>query len=156
MRFLVLLFAMLPMINHAQTNYHFHHTVVTEAHPASIWKIWTDVAGWKKWDSGLKDAILNEPFGAGAKGKLIPDKGPKSKFVVSEYYEGVGYTFKTRIPLGWLKVKRYLTSEGNQTSFTHEVTFTGLLRNPLGNSIGKRYRAMLPEVMNNIKTLAEN
>ncbi len=139
-----------------QTNYYFNHTTATTASPDAIWKVWTDVPNWKQWDDGLKDAYLDGKFEVGAKGSLIPDKGPKSKFIITEIEEGKSYTFKTRIPFGWLVIKRSLQTENNVTQFTHDVDFTGFLKKPLGNSIGKRYRTLLPEVMDKIKKLAES
>lgn len=138
-----------------QTNYHFYHTEQTTAAPEAIWKIWTDVPNWEQWDDGLRDAQLDGEFQVGSKGKLIPDKGPKSKFIIDAMEEGKSYTFKTRIPFGWLIIKRTLTVEEGQTLFTHDVQFTGIFRKPLGNKVGKRYRAMLPEVMGKIKARAE-
>jgi hypothetical protein len=43
-----------------------------------------------------------------------------------------------------------------KTFFTHDVQFTGLLKKILGNKIGKRYRAMLPSVLSEIKLIAES
>jgi hypothetical protein len=138
-----------------QTNYHFNHTESTRASSANIWKVWTDVPNWKQWDKGLKDATLEGAFAAGAKGKLIPDKGPKSKFIISEVVPNQSYTFKTKIPCGWLVIKRSLEEKDGITYFTHEVAFTGILKKVLGKRLGENYRAMLPEVMASIKQIAE-
>jgi len=139
----------------AQSATTFAHTETTSASPESIWHIWTDVPNWHTWDTGLKSAELSGPFELHAKGKLIPDKGPKAKFVISEVNTGSTYTFKTRIPLGWLVVKRTLSTENNLTAFTHEVSFTGPLKGLFAKQLGKRYKAMLPEVMQTIKQQAE-
>ena len=139
-----------------QTNYHFSYTDSTTATAKIIWKIWTDVANWNQWDRGLKEAILEGDFKVGTKGKLIPDKGPRSKFFISEVIPAESYTFKTKIPLGWLIIKRYLNVKEGKTYFTHDVQFTGMLKKILGNKLGKSYRAMLPSVMNQIKNIAES
>jgi hypothetical protein len=142
--------------NAQQTNYHFSHTDSTKASSDKIWHVWTDVPNWKQWDKGLKEAILEGNFEVGAKGKLIPDKGPKSKFVISEIEPNKSYTFKTKIPFGWLIIKRTLEVKNRFTYFTHDVAFTGLLKKTLGRKLGKNYRAMLPEVMMEIKRIAES
>ena len=139
-----------------QTNYHFKRTDSTTASSIKVWNIWTDVANWKQWDKGLKEAVLKGDFKVGAKGKLIPDKGPKSKFIITEVIPEQSYTFKTKIPFGWLVIKRYLEVREGVTYFTHDVRFTGLLKKALGNKLGKSYRAMLPSVMNEIKSIAES
>lgn len=138
-----------------QTNYHFSHTDSTTASNDNIWQIWIDVPNWKQWDKGLKEATLNGEFAVGTKGKLVPDKGPKSKFVITEIIPNTSYTFKTKIPFGWLSIKRTLEVKQGITYFTHEVEFTGLLKKVLGKKLGKNYRAMLPNVMAEIKKIAE-
>ena len=139
-----------------QTNYHFFHTDSTQASSDKIWAVWTDVPNWKTWDIGLKEAQMEGEFAIGTKGKLIPDKGPKSTFVISELIAGKSYTFKTRIPFGWLIIQRSLEVKDGVTFFTHDVEFTGLFKKILGKKLGKNYREMLPGVMRNIKQIAEN
>jgi hypothetical protein len=138
-----------------QTNYHFSHSDSTTATSGKIWQIWTDVPNWKQWDKGLKEAYLEADFSVGAKGKLMPDKGPKSKFFISELTPNKSYTFKIKIPFGWLIVNRTLEAKDGMTYFTHDVQFTGLLKKALGKKIGKNYRTMLPGVLNEIKLIAE-
>jgi hypothetical protein len=138
-----------------QTDAHLSHTVRTMARPEAIWQLWTDVSTWKEWDKGLKEGHLAGEFQAGNKGKLIPSKGPASLFVITEVTTMQAYTFKTRIPLGWLYITRSLAVKEGMTHFTHEVEFTGLLKRPMSRWLGKNYRKMLPGVMDTIKQLAE-
>lgn len=154
--FLIISIATTMTANAQQTNYHFSHTDSTNAASEKIWQVWTDVPNWKQWDKGLKEAILNGNFEVGTKGKLIPDKGPKSKFTISELIPNKSYTFKTKIPFGWLVIKRTLEVENSTTYFTHDVEFTGLLKKILGNKLGKNYRVMLPSVLTEIKKIAES
>jgi hypothetical protein len=139
-----------------ESNTHFSHTVETTASPAGIWRIWTDVPNWKSWDDGLKSAELNGPFAAGTTGTLIPDKGPKSRFVLTEVIDEQSYTVKTKLPLGALYVKRYLSVRDGKTIFTHDVWFRGVTKGIFGRALGRNYRRILPEVMGKIKTLAES
>lgn len=139
----------------AQSNTHFSYSLETSASPTKIWQIWSDVANWQQWDTGLKSAELSGAFAIGTKGKLIPDKGPKSSFILTELVAGKSYTFKTKLPLGALYVKRYLEEKEGKTYFTHEVWFTGLSKGIFGNALGKNYRRILPEVMTRIREIGE-
>ena len=152
--FSILMLLMSNIIN-GQDFTQFKHTVSTSAQSEKIWSIWVDVPNWHTWDSGLQSATINGPFQVGQKGKIKPDKGPKAKFVISEMVDGKSYTFKTRIPFGWLIVKRYLKVENGQTQFTHDVAFTGLFKKTFAKKFGPRYKKMLPEVMSQIKEIAE-
>lgn len=155
MKNFMLSIAMIPLLATAQTNTHFNHTETTDASPADIWKVWTDVPNWNQWDKGLREAKLKGDFAVGATGHLVPDKGPKAKFVITQVEPMKSYEFKTRIPFGWLIIRRELTSESGVTQFTHDVRFTGLFKKPLGNKLGRRYRKMLPEIMADIRRIAE-
>ncbi len=138
-----------------QSNKHFRNSMSTTAAPDVIWQIWTDVPNWKNWDSGLKNAVLDGTLKKGAKGKIISLEGRKSKFKIVEFIPGKSYTFKTKLPLGSLYVKRYLSTSDGKTTFTHEVWFKGLTAGIFAKAFGKDFRQMLPDVMENIQQIAE-
>ena len=139
----------------AQTDQHFWHTLETSAPPEKIWSIWTDVVNWKNWDTGLKDATIKSEFGSNARGVITSLEGRKSKFTIIGYSEGETYTLKTKLPLGSLYVKRYLETREGTTVFTHEVWFKGLTKGMFAKAFGKDFREMLPDVLQNIKNIAE-
>lgn len=134
---------------------HFQHTECTRSEPTRIWALWTDVGQWPAWDSGLKAARLDSPFGEGASGLLTPDRGPRARFWIEEVEPGRAYTLRTRLPLGSLTVRRSLVEQDGITCFTHDVQFRGVLRGLFGRLLGRRYRQQLPAVMQTIRQLAE-
>ncbi len=138
-----------------QSNKHFSNTEETTARPETIWKIWTDVSGWKNWDIGLKNATMEDSFHLGTIGKITSLEGRKSKFKVVAFEANKSYTFKTKLPLGALYVKRTLRVENDLTYFTHEVWFKGFTSGIFAKKFGPKFREMLPRVMANIKTIAE-
>ena len=148
------LFAVNSIVS-AKGNRHFSHTVVTAASRQDLWQVWTDVDNWHKWDSGLRKATIYGEFKTGTKGELIPDKGPSARFVITEVYSDSSYVFKTKIPLGWLVIKRFMQDKSGQLYFTHDVKFKGLLSPLWAVLLGKRYRKMLPVVMEEIRKIAE-
>jgi len=105
------------------TNKHFWYSMETTASPDAIWSVWMDVPNWKDWDIGLKDATIESDIRLKVKGVIISLEGRKSKFKVVEFIDGKSYTYKTRLPLGSLYVKRYLATNDGITAFTHEVWF---------------------------------
>jgi hypothetical protein len=137
------------------TKKHFWHTVETTASPDKIWAVWTDVQNWKTWDTGLKEASMNVPFTLNAKGTILSLENRKSTFKIVAFEQGKMYTFKTNLPLGGLYVKRFLEVKNGRTYFTHEVWFSGLTGGVFANMFGEKFKQMLPEVMENIKKIAE-
>jgi len=138
-----------------QSNNYFSNTITTKASPETIWKIWTEVHNWKDWDTGLKDAVMEDAFELGAGGKIISLEGRTSKFKVVAFKTNKSYTFKTKLPLGALFIKRTLEVKDKTTYFTHEVWFKGLTGGIFAKKFGPKFREMLPIAMENIKTIAE-
>lgn len=138
-----------------QNNHHFSHTLVTDASPEVIWKIWTDVSNWKQWDSGLKDAEMKGDFLIGNKGRITSLENRKSTFEITALEPGKSYTFKTQLPLSALYVKRFLKTTDQQTVFTHEVWFQGLTSGVFAALFGTKFKKLLPQVMEEIKKIAE-
>jgi hypothetical protein len=60
-----------------------------------------------------------------------------------------------QLPFCKLNVYRYINSRSNDTSFTHEVSFQGLLAPVFGLLLGRQFQTVLPSVMENIKQIAE-
>ena len=137
-----------------QTNKHFWHSESTTK-PTEIFRLWTDVSTWKDWDSGLNDATLEGPFKLGAKGTIISLEGRKSKFEVVEYHQDTSYTIRTKLPLGSLYVKRFLSPQNGETTLTHEVWFKGLSGGLFAKLFGQKFRELLPGVVKEVKRIAE-
>ena len=47
------------------------------ATPARVWQLWSDVAGWPRWNPGVARAALQGPFASGSTFEMqLPDGGP--------------------------------------------------------------------------------
>ncbi|MEM6319706.1 MAG: SRPBCC family protein [Bacteroidota bacterium] len=138
-----------------QSNYHFQYTIGVNCEKEKAWKKLITVSDWSKWDTELKEATIFDDFKLGAKGELIPKSGPKLKFEISDYSEGEFYTFKTKMPIGYLVIKRELKFKEGQTYFTDDIQFTGFLKRFFGAMLGGGFKSVLPEVMQNFKNQLE-
>lgn len=149
----ILLFSALPQGGDGRV---FSCEMSAEAPPERIWQIWTDVPNWHRWDSGLRSAVLQGPFVLDARGELLPDQGPASSFRVSAFEVGQSYTLRIPLPGGSLELRRSLRAGApGQTIFRHEVRFRGLTGGVFARIMGRRYRAMLPGVLEHIRLMAE-
>ena len=152
----ILLLSSLPLLAQEpkQSNRHFWHSMTTSASPEVIWAVWVNVPQWKEWDTGLQDASLTGAFAEGAKGSITSLQGRRSGFKLVEVREGLSYTMKTKLPLGALYIKRILEVDEKGTTFRHEVWFTGLTAGLFAKAFGADFRAMLPEVLQNVEQRA--
>ncbi|MEM6721381.1 MAG: SRPBCC family protein [Bacteroidota bacterium] len=139
-----------------QTNYHFHYSILVNASPQKVWDFLIDVNRWKDWDTELHTATLSGNFSVGTKGIIIPKKGPKLQFYISELTPNESYTFVTKMPVGSLRIQRTLKQRGSQIEFTDDIEFTGFFKKIFGYVLGRNFRAVLPEVMENLKRIVEN
>ena len=139
-----------------QSSYHFHHTIGINCEQAKAWQLLTNVSAWYRWDTEIKEAAIFGEFGLGTKGELVPKTGPKLSFEISEYSEGNFYAFKTKMPVGYLLIKRELYKKNGTTYFKDDIQFTGLLRRFFGVILGRSFKAVLPKVMGNFKDILEN
>ncbi|QCW98989.1 polyketide cyclase [Aggregatimonas sangjinii] len=142
-------------LSNKQTNYHFHYSILVNNTQEKVWNFLTNVERWKEWDTALQSSTLSEHFGLGAKGILIPKKGPKLTFYISKIIPDTSYTFVTKMPVGTLEIKRTLKNKANQIEFTDDIRFTGFLKRVFGLMLGGGFKKVLPEVMQNFKELAE-
>lgn len=49
-----------------------------------IWRIWSDVNNWPKWDKELEYCKMHDEFIEGTQFILKPKNGPKVKLILSE------------------------------------------------------------------------
>ena len=139
-----------------QSNSHFSFTVSINNTIEKVWETLINVPTWHLWDTELIEAKLNGNFEAGATGTMIPKSGPKLKFYISEVTIHKSYTINTIMPIGELVIKRNLTQNGNKVDFTDDIQFTGFLKSIFGLMLGKKFKEVLPEVLNKFKIIAES
>ena len=110
------------------TNCNFQYSVLVNNSRQKVWNYLTNVSRWREWDTELVHSELSEDFALGAKGILMPKKGPQLKFYISELTQNKSYTFVTKMPLGTLEIKRTLEERDHQIQFTDDIRYTGNLK----------------------------
>lgn len=143
-----------PALIAAGTNAKFSYTITIATAPERVWAIWMNVANWPSWDTPLIQASSSEPLAIGVKGKVVPKKGMTSHFKVTAFEAHTRYAFDTALPGAILRIHRFLSASGNNTTFTHEVEFLGINAWLFSRLLGPSFRKILPSVMNNIAAQA--
>jgi uncharacterized protein YndB with AHSA1/START domain len=132
------------------------YTTETKASSKAVWRLWTDVSNWKRWDSEVLWSRLEGPFAVGTRGVLKPKHGPQAKFVLSEVQEELRFVDQTKVAGTTLTFIHELQPTPNGTKMTHRVEITGLLAPVLGATLGRQLKAGLPSAVQNLAQLAEN
>jgi hypothetical protein len=142
-------------VNFEQSNQHFYGRIVLDRPMSDVWSALIDVNKWPVWDTELKHSALQGEFAVGTKGVLTPRTGPKLRFHLSEVSLHTSYSIDVKLPVGWLIIKRSLSALSDATEFCDDIQFTGAFKGPFGFFIGRRFRKLLPQVMQNFKSLVE-
>src|ERR1700681_1183054 len=87
----------------------------TKASKESVWKLWSDVPNWPKWDDGLEWCRLDGPFAVGTKGELKPEGAPKVRFEITDVRQLESYSDVSFLPLTRLIFTHTLEMLPNQT-----------------------------------------
>ncbi len=105
------------------------HTIVSkDVTGQQMWKLFSDVNNWHKWDDGIEYASIDGKFEQGNSFILKPKGGPKVKIELVEAVAGKKFVDLTRFPLA----KMYGTHTFEETSEGLRMTTTMKVEGPLG------------------------
>ena len=86
----------------------FECEAVLEADPDTLWKVWTDVAGWPEWDVSKEIAQLDGPFEPGARGWAKQRGNLGAPFTITEVDPGRRWVSACPVPLGLVTFEHLL------------------------------------------------
>jgi len=142
------------------SGYRLKYSLATTAKRSTIWRLWSDVENWNKFDTLLEYSYLDEghKFELGATGEIKADGASKTRFELIEVSDGVSFTEKLFVPLYQsIELKRYFeNTDADETIFTHEVVFKGRLRFLIYAFAAGSFKKELPLVMARLKEVAES
>ncbi|WHY44692.1 SRPBCC family protein [Lysinibacillus pakistanensis] len=134
----------------------YENSIITEATPEAIWKLYNSVDKWKKWDGSILEVKINGPFEEGVTGDLTLLGREPLLFTLTEVKENKLFTNTTI--LEQLSIKMDFRHEieilGIQTKVTHSVILSGPNAEMIGNQIGPMITQGIPNSMSNLNQLA--
>ncbi len=80
--------------------YLFACELTFEAEPATVWRIWTDVARWPEWDASKEIAQMDGEFRAGSSGWVKKHNALGGTFTITEVEPGRRWFSESPLPLG--------------------------------------------------------
>ena len=80
--------------------YLFECEVTFEAEPATVWRIWTDVARWPEWDASKEIAQMDGDFQAGTSGWVKKHNALGGTFAITSVEPGRRWISESPLPLG--------------------------------------------------------
>jgi uncharacterized protein YndB with AHSA1/START domain len=125
----------------------FEHSVETTASPATVWRLYRDVASWPSWNGAVERLELDGEFEAGATGKLTPPGGEPMTFTILSATENAGYVSQTSIAetVGLRATNTITPSHGGGCRITHRAELVGPAAEYFGQSFGPALKAGVPK-----------
>ena len=105
-----------------------YSTTTKEVTAEQLWKLMSNVDGWKRWDAGTEDSKLNGAFATGSSFMLKPKGGPKLTIELLEVKAPTYFKDVTKFPLA----KMYDEHSYEQTADGLKITSTLTMTGPLG------------------------
>jgi len=129
------------------------YSIETSAPPETLWRIFGDVPGWKKWNAGIERIEMHGPFSVGSEFLMQP---PGQEPVVSrliEVRENESFVDETRVNDLIVRVAHRIVRLSAHRS---RVTFTVEAIGPDCAEIGSAVSSDFPDVLQSLVSLAES
>jgi len=127
------------------------HDIETDAHPSAIWALFSDVAGWKTWNSGVEASALEGPFATGSWFAMTPTGAEPLRSRLLDVRENECFVDETRVDDLVVVVHHRLTPSGNgRTRISYALSASG----PGAAEIGPMIAADFPDVLSALSARA--
>ena len=134
----------------------YEYSVETTAAPEALWRHWSDVAAWPKWNQGIEEIQIDGPFAVGTTFTMTPpgevpitlrlvEIVPQERFI--DEMDAGDFVVRT--------VHRLEPAGAGTTRVVYRTELTGPAADQVGPQIGPAITADFPEVLAGLIKLAE-
>jgi len=141
------------MTNSASSIWRAEYSAETTAAPEAIWRLFADVAGWKRWNAGIEEIRIDGPFQAGTEFHMKP---PGQEILTSRLVEvrvNECFVDETRVDDLVVRVSHRIerSDDAGLTRIVYAAEAIGLG----AEEVGPMVSADFPEVLRGLVALAE-
>lgn len=134
----------------------YEHAVDTTAVPEVVWRLWSDIPGWPRWNEGIEKIAVDGPFTVGTEFTMTaPGEDPIS-MRLAEIVPGV--SFADEMDGGDFTVRtvhRLEPAAGGRTRIVYRTEIVGPAADQVGPELGPAITADFPQVLAALAALAE-
>ncbi len=128
-------------------------SIDTTATPARIWKLFSDVAGWKKWNAGIENIEIHGPFAKGTTFSMQPPGADAFMSTLIDVKENEVFSDETIIDQTRVTVyHRIVPAASGHNRIVYSTEITG----PSAAEFGPMVTGDFQTVLMALKTLAEH
>jgi uncharacterized protein YndB with AHSA1/START domain len=134
----------------------YEYSLETAATAAAVWRHWSDVAAWPRWNEGIESITIHGPFAVGTAFTMTPPGEEPISMQLTEIVEGELFTdeadggdFVVRT------IHRLLPAAEGRTRIIYRTEITGPAADHVGPQAGPAITADFPQVLAALAALAE-
>ncbi len=127
-------------------------SIETTATPEQIWKLFSDVCGWKKWNAGIDNIKLNGEFAKGSTFFMQPPGEEGFYSTLVDVKKNKRFTDETVIDNTRVLVHHIIT---RLPSGNTKITYSTEISGPNAEEFGQIVTGDFQEVLTALKALAE-
>ena len=128
-------------------------SIETTATPTQIWRLFSDVASWKKWNSGVKHIEIHGPFADGTTFSMQIPGGHILTSTLLDVKENESFSDKTVIKDTHVVVEHNIIC---RPSGQNLIRYRTVIDGPDAEELGPMVTGDFKSVLTALKTLAEN
>lgn len=139
--------------NSQDETWQVEYSLETSASSEVLWRIWSDVPGWKQWNAGVEEIKIEGLFAAGTEFVMTPPGQDPLRTRLVEVRQNECFVDETRVEdLVVFVAHRLERLMSGRTRVTYALEAVG----PGSAEIGLAVSADFPEVLAALVTLAES
>jgi uncharacterized protein YndB with AHSA1/START domain len=126
----------------------YEHSIDTSAAPEAIWRLWSDVEHWGRWNRDIEQIEISGPFAVGAEITMTPAGQDPVQLRIAELTEGEQFIDEANVEGLTLRTTHRLDHlDSADTRVVYRMEITGPTADQLGPQIGPAITADWPETM---------
>ncbi|HEV2693274.1 MAG TPA: SRPBCC family protein [Verrucomicrobiae bacterium] len=129
------------------------YSIETSATPEVVWRIFSDVPGWKKWNAGIEQIEMTGPFAVGSQFVMTPPGQEPLMSRLVEVRENEVFVDETRVDELIVLVAHRI---GRVSAYRTRVTYAVEAIGPGCAEIGPAVSSDFPDVLKSLVRLAES
>ena len=110
-----------------------------------LWKVWSDVNEWHRWQDDIEYARIEGAFESGGSFRFKPKGGPDLRLELSDVQPGRSFTDITRFPLARMVDSHELIDHGDGVEVKTTITMQGPLAFLWRKLVGEDVARSLPQ-----------
>jgi uncharacterized protein YndB with AHSA1/START domain len=123
-------------------------SIETIASPEAIWRLWSDVSGWRQWIADIEQIEISGPFAAGATITMTPEGQDPVELRIAEAVEP--QLFVDEADLGDVVVRTLHRVEplgGERNRIVYRMEITGPAADSMGPELGPQISGDFPDTL---------